>query len=136
MMSDQQTAKQQQDEQSPRTAAEWLSLGVALLVLAGVIGTVVVLWLSPQQAPPRFTIERGEVRRDGEAFHLPVTVRNTGNLTASEVTIEGTLSHEGREETASTTFDFIPGRSSVAGVLVFSTDPAAVNILVRSFQKP
>ncbi len=136
MTSERQSAEQRQTGQSPRTAAEWLSLGVALLVLAGVIGTVVALWQSPQQAPPHFTLERGEVRRDGGWFYLPVTVQNTGDLTASAVTLEGTLSGDGRDETASTTFDFIPGRSTVEGVLVFTTEPTTVTVLVRSFQKP
>ena len=124
------------DTPPPRTTAEWLSLGIALTLLAAVIGSVIALWLSPNDDPPRFTVEQGEVRNQDGRFHLVVIVRNDGDLTASQVTIEGRLAGDGQEESAMTTFDFVPGRSAVEGVLVFGRDPAGAVVRVASYQKP
>ena len=120
----------------PRSAAERLSLGVALLVLGAVVAAVVAVWLAPRAAPPRFVVELGEVRRAGEHYYLAVTVRNDGDRTASEVQVVGVLAEGEGDETADTTFDFIPGRSAAEAVLVFTRDPATARVEVRSFQKP
>jgi uncharacterized protein (TIGR02588 family) len=119
-----------------RSAAEWVSLGVALVLLAGVIGTVVALWLSPSQDAPRFTVEHGETRREAGRFYLAITVHNDGDRTASEVTVVGVVAANGREETATTTFDFIPGHTKVEGVLIFGQDPSGADVRVVSYQKP
>ena len=130
------TADRREAGPAPRTTAEWTSLAIALLLLACVIGTVIALWLSPSQDPPRFTIEPGEIRNEDGRFYLSFTVHNDGDLTASEVTVEGTITDGGSEETATTTFDFLPGRTKVEGVLIFSRDPATADVRVVSYQKP
>ena len=120
----------------PRSTAEWASLGFALLLLAAVIGTVIVLWLTPETDPPQFRVEPGAVRDTGGQFYLDITVRNDGEQTASEVTVEGVIEDGSRQETATTTFAFIPGHAEVQGTLVFTRDPAAARIRVVSFQRP
>lgn len=121
---------------APRTKAEWVSLIISLLLLAGVVGTVIALWLRPVQNPPRFRLERGAVRTEAEHYYLPITVINEGDATGAQVTVEGTLQGATGEETAATTFDFVPARSRVAGVLVFTSDPAAAAVRVVSYQQP
>lgn len=121
---------------APRTKAEWVSLMISLLLLAGVVGTVITLWLRPADNPPHFRIERGQVRNDAEHYHLPVTVINNGDAAGAQVTIEGTLRGTNAAETATTTFDFVPARSRVAGVLVFSSEPTAATVRVVSYQRP
>jgi uncharacterized protein (TIGR02588 family) len=114
-----------------------VSLGVALLVLAGVVGIILALWLEPSPGDPAtFRIERGAVRSEGGRFYLPVTIMNEGDLTASQVTVEGELTVNGHKEEVSTTFDFIPGHAEVAGVLIFSHDPEAAEAQVSSYQQP
>jgi uncharacterized protein (TIGR02588 family) len=130
---------QQKDESTgvaPRTKAEWVSLLISLLVLAGVVGTVIALWLRPTDNPPRFRIERGAVRSDADHYHLPIKLINDGDATGAQVTVEGTLRGGNAEETATTTFDFVPARSRVEGVLVFSSEPAAATVRVVSYQQP
>jgi uncharacterized protein (TIGR02588 family) len=120
----------------PRTRAEWVSLGIALVLLAGVVGAVVALWLSPNDDPPRFRVEPGAVQRVGDRYQLPVRVRNAGDQTASEVTVEGRVPGGPAEEVAHTTFDFVPGRSTVEGTLIFSRPPEHATVAITSFQKP
>jgi uncharacterized protein (TIGR02588 family) len=121
---------------TPRSPAEWLSLAIALAILAGVLATVIVLWRSPRSEPPRFQVEHGPIRQVGAHFHLPLAVHNQGDQTASEVLVVGVLSVDGREETASTVFDFIPGQTTVEAVFVFGHDPTTASVQVRSFQRP
>jgi uncharacterized protein (TIGR02588 family) len=120
----------------PRSTAEWVSLCVALLILAVVTGTVVRLGLQPKEKPARFMIEIGSVRIEGGQFYVPVKVTNEGDQTAAQVRLVGTLMFEGREEAAETTFDYIPSQSNEYGVLIFSRDPARATIRVASYQVP
>lgn len=121
---------------APRTTAEWVSLGIALVLLAVVVGTVIALWINDSNQPARFRVDRHEARNEGDHFYLPITVTNEGDLTGAEVVVEGTLSEGGEEETATTTFDFIPSHSRAEAVLVFSRDPSQAVVRVMSYQKP
>jgi uncharacterized protein (TIGR02588 family) len=120
----------------PRTRAEKVSLIISLGLLLLVVGTVIALWLNPSANPARFEITRGPIRVEGETFYLPFVVNNEGDATGSEVTVSGTLEIDGKEEEASTTFDFIPGHSRAEGTLIFSGDPVSANVQVTSYQKP
>jgi uncharacterized protein (TIGR02588 family) len=113
-----------------------VSLAVSLLLLALVVGVVVKLWVSQTEKPPRFVVETGAARNEAGLFYLPFTLINEGDKTAAEVMVEGTIGASGKEETSSTTFDFIPGRSRQKGELVFSADPASAQVRVTSYQQP
>jgi uncharacterized protein (TIGR02588 family) len=121
---------------TPRTSAEWVSLIVSILLLAGVITTVVALWYNSSGAPARFRVERGTPRNEAGHFYLPIKVTNEGDSTGAQVTIEGKLKVNEKEETASTTFDFIPARSSAEGILIFMTEPGNAEVRVISYQQP
>lgn len=123
-------------EAAPRTTAEWVSLGIALLLLAVVAGTVIALWINDSKQPARFRVDRHEARSEGDHFYLPITVTNEGDRTGAEVVIEGKLAEGGEEETATTTFDFIPSRSRAEAVLIFSRDPSQAVVRVMSYQQP
>lgn len=130
------TGKKGEAGAAPRTPAEWVSLVISLVLLAGVVGAVLALWLEGTDAPARFRVERGAVRYEAGHYHLPITVANEGDATGAQVTVEGKLAAGGREEAPATTFDFIPGRSSAAGVLIFSAEPTAAEVRVVSYQQP
>jgi len=121
---------------APRTRAEWVSLIVSLILLSLVVATVVALWLDPSNVPAQFRVDRGAIRVEGETFYLPVIVSNDGDATGAQVTVSGTLEAGGKEEEASTTFDFIPGHSHVEGTLIFSSDPVSADVRVVSYQQP
>lgn len=121
---------------TPRTGAEWVSLFISILLLAGVISVVLSLWYNSSNTPARFRVERGAARNEGGHYYLPIKVINEGDGTGAEVTVEGKHKVNEREETASTTFDFIPARSTVEGILIFMADPASADVRVVSFQEP
>ncbi|MGG6241978.1 hypothetical protein ACQ4N7_25445 [Nodosilinea sp. AN01ver1] len=123
-------------EQPIRNPAEWFSLAISLTLLSAVIATVASLWLKPSLKPAEFTVEPGKVRTANGNYYLPVTIRNEGDATAAEVTLEGTLNTTSPEEVATTTFDFVPARSDAEGVLIFSQEPSAATVRVVSYQEP
>jgi uncharacterized protein (TIGR02588 family) len=136
-------------EQPIRNRAEWISLGISLTLLTGVMATVISLWLNPSRKPAEFTVERGEVRAANNHYYLPVTVKNEGDATAAQVTVEGTLDaakedaakedaakEVAAKEVAATTFDFVPAHSNSEGVLIFSQEPTDATIRVISYQEP
>jgi uncharacterized protein (TIGR02588 family) len=117
---------------APRSWAEHVALAIALMTLAAVMAGVVATWRDPEERPARFTVTRGAVRTHDDAFYLGVTVRNEGDATAAEVTLEGRIG----AEVASTTFDFVPGGSEASAVLIFRRDPQEAAIRVVSYQEP
>ena len=120
----------------PRTLAEWVSLAASLLLLAGVVGVIVWLWVAEPEGPPRFAVERGAVRQEAGLFHLTVAVTNVGGAAASQVRVEGRLGGAGQEERPATTIDFLPVRAREEAVLVFRGDPAGAAVEVVSYQLP
>ncbi|MGF1570508.1 MAG: hypothetical protein ACFCVD_20940 [Nodosilinea sp.] len=123
-------------ERSVRNRAEWVSLGISLTLLTGVVATVISLWLNPSLNPARFTLDPGPVRHEADQYYLPVTITNEGDATGSQVTVEGILNVDNNPEVSNTTVDFIPARSAVEVVLIFSHEPAAATLRVASYQEP
>jgi uncharacterized protein (TIGR02588 family) len=130
------TGKKSKTSVAPRTKAEWVSLIISILLLAGVVGVVIALWLSPSKEPARFRIDRRAIRNEVGHYYLPITVTNEGDATGAQVTVEGRLEGAGNEQTSATTFDFIPAHSSVEGVLIFDTEPTSAELRVVSYQQP
>jgi uncharacterized protein (TIGR02588 family) len=120
----------------PRTRAEWVSLIISILLLAGVVGMVVSLWLSSSNRPARFRVDRGAIRNEAGHYYLPIRITNEGGTTGAQVTVEGKIKGAEGEESASTTFDFIPARSSAEGILIFSGEPGSAEVRVTSYQQP
>lgn len=135
------TKKNTKNKGTPRTTAEWVSLIVSIVLVAGVVGLVIAMWLSPSHAPTRFRIDRGTPRHEAGHYYLPIKVTNEGDATGAQVTIEGTfkgsaVGESGNEQTSAMTFDFIPAHASVEGVLVFNSEPGAAVLRVVSYQQP
>lgn len=130
------TKKKAASSNTPRTSTEWVSLIISILLLAGVVGTVVALWLNASDAPARFRVERGTPRNEAGHFYLPIKVINDGETTGAQVTIEGKLKVNEKEETAATTFDFIPAGSTAEGILIFKAEPGSAEVRVISYQQP
>jgi uncharacterized protein (TIGR02588 family) len=123
-------------EKPIRNRAEWFSLGISLTLLSAVVATVASLWLNPSLKPAEFAVEPGKVRSANEHYYLPITIKNEGDATAAQVTVEGTLATASNDEISTTTFDFVPARSDVEGVLIFSEEPTSATVRVVSYQQP
>jgi uncharacterized protein (TIGR02588 family) len=118
----------------PRSSAEWVSLGVALVLLAAIVAALVGIWSTSPEAPPRFRIELGDATEQSGVFYLPITLANEGDIAATEVRVEGTVLSITPPETATTTFDVVPGHAEVEAVLVFTRNPRQAQVRVVSHQ--
>jgi uncharacterized protein (TIGR02588 family) len=130
------TGKKTKNSITPRTKAEWVSMIISIVLVAGVVGVVIALWLSPSKTPARFRIDRRAIRTEAGHYYLPITVTNEGDTTGAQVTVEGRLKVAGNEQTSATTFDFVPAHSNVEGVLIFDSEPTSAELRVVSYQQP
>lgn len=121
-----------------RTTAEWVSLGITALLLAGVVGTIISLWVTSSDDPVRFRISVDEGRFEEGQYYLPFTIVNDSTRTAAQVAVEGRARIDEREETSITVFSYIASQEKVEGTLIFSEIKEATNVKVRvvSFQRP
>lgn len=116
--------------------AETISTIISVLLLAAVAVLIIYVGIGDEPAPPSFRIEVGQPRQDGQVFHVPYAVRNVGDETAKQVMVEGKLKTAAGEESATTTFDFLPGKSKEEGVFVFTSLPSLPEIRVVGYQLP
>ncbi|MCA1579211.1 MAG: hypothetical protein LC794_17825 [Acidobacteria bacterium] len=121
---------------APESTAEWLSLGVSLMILLAFVGAIIWLWIYQPTGPAQFNIQRGVVRNETGLFHLPVTITNTGGLAVGEVRVEGKLNNHGQEEITATTINFLPVRAHEEVVLVFRNEPSGAVVQVVSYHQP
>lgn len=121
--------------QPPRTPLlEWVAAAVGLLLIIGVMAVIArdAFNGSAGMAPDIEVVARAP-ERVGNRWLVRFDVRNRSPVTAAQVTIEGALPGG---ETSTATIDYIPGRSTRGGGLVFSTDPSGVQIRPLGFQDP
>ena len=118
-----------------RTVAEWTTLGISLAIVLGVAGLVTYLYLAGVDRPPVIEATAGliELRQEGDAYYLPVTIENTGEQTAADVRVEAELVlPDGSSETAEIEVTFLAGGATSEGTAVFSSDPAEGEVTVRA----
>ena len=122
-------------KQPPRTAPlEWIAAGLGLLLILGVAAVIArdAFNGSADMAPDVEVVVRGQ-QRVGDRWLVRFDAQNRSPVTAAQVTIEGTLPGG---ETSTATIDYIPGRSTRGGGLVFSTQPRDVRLRPLGFQDP
>lgn len=127
-------------ERPPRTRAEWWTFGIAVALVAAVVGVVCVSWATGPSGPPALRAEQsGPVTRDGAAYRVPFEARNEGGEAAAavqvvaELTIDGTVEGEGEQSIA-----FLSGGERESGAFLFDADPATgeLTISVASYARP
>ena len=132
---------EQDEENPPRTTAEWVTLSISIAILALLFGAIGFFYLSGNDtvAIIEVTPLTEQVRAEGEQFLLPVEITNTGEQTASSVSVTVSLMVDGEEEqSADFSVDFLAGGASERGVALFTTDPATGEITVTavSYMEP
>lgn len=122
-------------ENTTRAAAEWVTLSVSIAILALLFGAIGFYYLrgDSQQSFIVVTPLTDEIRHEGDRFVLPVKITNTGERTASTVTVSVALMLGGEEqERVEFSIAFL------AGGAIFTTDPTRAEITVGavSFLEP
>ncbi len=96
-----------------------------------VVVTLVALQMRGTDLPAAPIVVVGDSRRIGEAFHVSVTLRNTGDDTAANVGVEAEMTFSGQTVTAEQTVDFLAGDEEVELTFVFETDPSLGDMTAR-----
>ncbi len=117
-----------------RSQAEWISLGVSLLVLGSVVGLVLYSWVTGrEQTPPHVLLSPAEeVRQQSGQFYLPFSVTNKGDRTAESVEVTAELLLGGRVvERGEQRFEFLSSGEVREGAFVFGHDPQRGEVVMR-----
>jgi uncharacterized protein (TIGR02588 family) len=120
-----------------RTAAEWVTFAVSVLVLFVVAGAIVVeARQHHSDAQPVAVV--GATRRIGRQYQVEVTLENRGDKAASAVQVVASLEVDGETTESDQTVDFLAGGDSEDLVFVFADDPdtGKLDVAVGSFTVP
>jgi uncharacterized protein (TIGR02588 family) len=132
-------AGQAEQQNQGRSAAEWTTLAISLVVVAALVGLLTYLYLSGEGEPAVIEVrpEMESVRYVDGAYYLPVAVTNRGDRTAEDVRVTVTLTGDGAQESAEVSFRFLAGGETGAATVVFSGDPTRGTLSnVISFLNP
>jgi uncharacterized protein (TIGR02588 family) len=117
----------------PRSAAEWTTFSLALLILATLIGLVIYKWVTQKDQPPLLSVTpETEIRQAPGQFYVPFAITNTGGATAESVQVIAELSINGKiEESGEQQIDFLASGEKQEGAFVFSRDPRQGKLVIR-----
>ena len=124
-----------------RSAAERTTLAISLAILALLVGLVGYQYVDGGADSPIVEVrpQLQAVRREGEAYYLPIEIANRGNRTAEDVLVRVSLaSGEGRRESGEFQVPFLAGGATREGIIIFRADPARGELTVDtvSFVEP
>jgi len=117
-----------------RSLPEKISFGIALGILATVIGLVIYVWVAKEgDRPPELAIEQTEPTREaGGQFYVPFQLTNTGGGTAEAVRVTAELYRNGEVmESGEQEFEFLSGDETEEGEFVFSENPQQGEVRLR-----
>ena len=116
---------------------EWVSGAIGLLVVVAALTMLLRDAFAPS-SPPDISVRLDSVSAGRSAYVVHFSAENAGREPAAAVTVEGLLS-DGRDTLVSTvTIDYLPGRSTRRGGLLFPVDPRMRELRMRAvgFEDP
>jgi uncharacterized protein (TIGR02588 family) len=133
--------QQQEPGSARRSAAEWVTLAVSTLLVAGLVGVTSYLFLTASGEPAAMTVQPrlDELYQAGGRFYAPVTVQNTGGKTAEEIRVLVSVTDgAGRTESSEFQIQFLAGGAKHQAVVSFGSDPRSGQLVaaVTSFLEP
>lgn len=124
----------------PSSKAEWVSLAISSVLLAGVIGAASFLWASEKQRqPPILGITQSDTRLSEGEYYVPFTVTNAGGETAESVQVVAELRIGGEVvESGEQILEFLSSQETAEGAFIFTRDPQEGELVIRvaSYQDP
>ncbi|HVF75174.1 MAG TPA: hypothetical protein VM938_08995 [Acidimicrobiales bacterium] len=123
--------KSDKKQEEGRSAAEWATFAVSVLILLVLVGLIAKEAGEPDRPALPEVVETGPVERHGERFLVPVVIRNTGGATAESVQIVAELTIGAEVTEADQTVEFLARDESAEVAFVFDEDPAGGTLDVR-----
>lgn len=121
------------EQRPPRTTAEWVTFGIASLILSTIAGLVIYSWATDDNRPPTLRLTRPEpIRQENNQFYVPFEITNTGGTTAESVQIIAELKRNGEvEEMGDLQIDFLARQETEEGAFVFTQNPQDGELTLR-----
>lgn len=118
---------------------EWVlgTIGVALFI--GCVAFLIYEGIVNGEKPGQVTASAIEITEAGDRHIVTFSIHNSGTQTLSNLQVTARLLDGEREvETATTTIDYLPGRSSQEGGFYFKRDPRTLKLEIgpEGYQKP
>jgi uncharacterized protein (TIGR02588 family) len=113
---------------------EWIASAVGLALILAVIAVIArdAFNGSADMAPDIEIVARAPEQVGGR-WLVRFEAHNRSPITAAQVTIEGALPGG---ETSTAVIDYVPGRSTRGGGLIFSQEPTGVRLRALGYQGP
>lgn len=127
------TKRQPRPNRPLRVHAECVTLALASLVVAVLIGLVLFVWVTQDDSPPVIQIKReAEIRQELQQYYVPFIVTNAGGGTAESVQVIGELRLNGEvAEMGEQQIDFLSSGEEVEGAFVFVQNPERGDLTIR-----
>lgn len=131
--------KARKDSGQERSVAEWTTMALSVLLVAGLMAAVAYPSLRAAPAPVSIEVkmEVERIRESGDEWYVPVRIRNVGEEAAEAARV--TLETSGRDaQSVEVEIDFLAGGEEVEAVAVFSRDPrkADMSASATSYLQP
>lgn len=111
---------------------EWAVFGGSLLLVGAAMSLLAYQAWVGGTSSPQLDVVLGEPTLHGDAFAVPLSVKNRGDETAENVQIEITLEIAGESEiTSSLMLPYVPRHAMREGFVVFQKDPRLGQLRVR-----
>jgi len=136
---DKQRTRTQSPPQHRRSFAEWVTFGIAALILVTIASLVIYDWVGTPPSPPIISLtQNGEIREADGLFYVPFTITNTGGDTAEAVQVIAELRIGDEVEAGEQQIDFLAGDETAEGAFVFSRNPkdGELRLRVASYKIP
>ncbi len=129
-----------EQEQPKRSAAEWVTLSISLLILAVIVSLVAYIWINEKNQPPLLSVSNKQKiwEADGQ-FYVPFEIVNKGGETAESVQLIAELEIQGKvTQTGEQQIDFLSRGEKEEGAFVFTQDPRKGQLTIRvgSYKSP
>lgn len=122
-----------------KNALEWTVFTAGLLVMIALFSYLIYLMVTERNSPPLIQVSL-ETEPKLPAYTFRVTIRNTGDETAMNVTTEFSLENKGQViEKTELQIDHLPKGSTREGWIVFVNNPQQADTMIAkvvSFLKP
>jgi len=123
------TSKKRHTETQQPHWVEWLTGIVSAALVLGMIAWMAGEALFQQDVAPSFRSQVVATAAVEGGHRVEFEISNQGTSTAAAVVVRAELIEAGRSvEAAEVTFDYVPGKSTVIGGVIFSQNPAGLDI--------
>jgi uncharacterized protein (TIGR02588 family) len=113
---------------------EWIASAVGLVLILVVTAVIARdAFNGSADMTPNIQVFVRNQQQVGQRWVVRFDAQNMSPITAAQVTIEGALPGG---ETSTAVIDYIPGRSTRGGGLIFSQEPSGVRLRPLGYQDP